>query len=135
MRSVVVVLPASICAAMPMFLILSSGTVRAIKIPKLLPSVMRERLVRFRHAVYVVPLLDGAAPHVRGVIQLVGQLFRHSLFGPGPGVQNDPADSEAGTPYLRHFDGHLIVGAAHPPRLHFEQWLGILHGLLEQLQR
>src|ERR1700733_13422954 len=135
MRSVVVVLPASICAAMPMFLILSSGTVRAIKIPKLLPSVMRERLVGFRHAVYVVPLLDGAAPHVRGVIQLVGQLFRHSLFGPGPGGQNDPADGKARTPYLRPLVGRRIVGCPLPPRLHFEQWLGIPHSLLEQLQR
>jgi hypothetical protein len=34
MRSVVVVLPASMWAAMPMFLILSSGTVRAIKVLK-----------------------------------------------------------------------------------------------------
>ena len=32
-------------------------------------------------------------------------------------------------------DRDLIVGSAHPPRLHFQKRLGVLHGLLEQFQR
>ena len=55
--------------------------------------------------------------------------------GRDAGVGNEPAHRQRRTPVLRHFDRHLIVGAAHAPRLHFEQRLGVLHGLLESLQR
>src|SRR5438105_152903 len=124
MRSVVVVLPASIWAAMPMFLILSSGTVRGIK----LPPVMRESFVGFRHAVDVVPFFDGPAAHVRGIVQFVCKLVGHALVGAPARVQYDPADRKTGTPVLRHFDGHLVIGAANPPRLHLEHRLAVLDG-------
>src|SRR5437660_9259447 len=124
---------------MPMFLILSSGVVLAINglnpSPFLLPPVMRESLVGFGHAVDVVFLLDRAAAHVGGVVKLVGQFFGHALFGAAAGIGDDPAHGERNAPVLRYFDGHLIVGAAHAPRLDFEQRLGILHRLLESLER
>src|SRR5579871_5854898 len=113
MRSVVVVLPASMWAAMPMFLILSSGTVRGIKILSyrtnhrlpgknaVLPTVVRESFVGFRHAVNVIPFLDRAAAKIRGVIQFVGQLFGHALFRTRAGLRHDPANRQAGAAILR----------------------------------
>src|SRR5260370_35890433 len=133
MRSVVVVLPASICAAMPMFLILSSGTVRGI-CKKLylytlclfvLPAIMRERLVSFRHAMHVVALLDGAATEVRRVVQFVGQFVRHAFFRATAGVAQDPANGKARAAVLRYFDRNLIIRAAYAAGFYFEQWLGI----------
>src|SRR6266849_3763440 len=104
MRSVVVVFPASMCAAIPMFLILSSGTVLAIK---KLPAIMCERFVRFGHAMHVVALLDRAATHIRGIVQLVGELLRHTFLRTRPRVDQNPADGQTGPPVLRHLDGHL----------------------------
>src|ERR1035438_9709249 len=96
---------------------------------------MRKRLIRLRHAVNVVPFLDRAAPHVGGIVQLVGQLLRHTFFRTRAGLRDDPADRQACAAIIRHLDGHLVVGAAHAPRLHFQQRLDILDSLLEQLQR
>src|SRR5258707_15118270 len=107
MRSVVVVLPASIWAMMPMFLQRSNGTVlgtiflysfwalksvvsrqslvvgsqaQGSESVALLPPVMRERLVCFRHSVYIFFLLDGGAFAIGGIEQLVCQLVNHSFF-------------------------------------------------------
>src|SRR5579864_5552729 len=175
MRSVVVVLPASMWAMMPMFLHRSNGTVlgtalllpsglqtrfchpeatcfsspeelRAINpalLAKLLtrafaaslPPVMRERLVGFRHAMYIFFLLDGGAAAIGGIQQLVAQLVNHSLFAARPGIGNDPADRQRRPPVGIHFHRHLIVRAAHAPGFHFEQRLRVFHRLLEQLQR
>src|SRR5207247_3489582 len=96
MRSVVVVLPASMWAMMPMFRVLSSEYCRSTsssafflsaymrrggpgsgpplrRIP--LPAVMRERLVGLRHLVLVFPLLLGRAVVVVGVLELGGAVF------------------------------------------------------------
>src|SRR5579863_6824900 len=128
-------------AMMPMFLIFSIGTVRAITKPYVaktttaLPAVMRESLVRFRHAVNVILLLDRSATHVGGVGQLICQLVGHSLLRPAAGVLQNPTDRQADPAVLGNLDGHLIVGTAHAPCLHFEQRLGVLHRLFEKLQR
>src|ERR1700751_3099826 len=44
-----------------------------------LPAVVRERLVRFRHAVHIFLLLDRSAARVGGVNQFVRQLVHHGL--------------------------------------------------------
>src|SRR6266852_2125804 len=121
MRSVVVVLPASICAMMPMFLHRSSGTVldtafflsslrdscslatepvkslsfsspQPMKIR--LPAIVREGLVGRGHAVYVFFLFNGCATVVAGVQQFVAQLVDHTLFGPATGISDQPADRQ-----------------------------------------
>ena len=51
------------------------------------------------------------------------------------GVDQNPADGQARAPVLRNFDRNLVVGAAHAAGLHFEQRLGVLDGLLEDLER
>src|SRR5712692_2600840 len=100
-------------AMMPIFLIFSIGTVRMKtwlwgvgsgwweNLPPTsyrLPPVMSECFVRLRHSVNVVLFLNGAAAHVGGVGQFVGQLVRHSLVGPGARVLQYPADGQTGSP-------------------------------------
>src|SRR5579884_1405494 len=95
MRSVVVVLPASMWAMMPIFLILSSPTVRAIKsnfAAKFLPPVVREGSVGLGHAVYVVLFLNRSAAHVGGVVQFIRKFFRHALVGAAACILQDPAN-------------------------------------------
>src|SRR5260370_32371337 len=96
MRSVVVVLPASMWAMMPMFRIFSIGTVRAISTAYRLPPVVREGFIRLRHSVHIVLLLNRSAAHVRGVVQFVRQLVGHAFFRARPGVDQNPADRQAG---------------------------------------
>src|SRR5208282_3552440 len=158
MRSVVVVLPASMWAMMPMFLQRSNGTVlgttlnsfwgseiidypvetrlAASHTPPMasLPSVMRERLIRFRHAMHIFFLLDGSAFAVRSIEQLVRQLFDHSFFAATARIAHDPADRQRRPAVGSDFDRHLIVRAADAPRFHFEQRLRVLHRLGKQLQ-
>src|SRR5215469_4142611 len=147
MRSVVVVLPASMCAMMPIFLQRSNGTVLATAFCSSfwgsenqpsrywLPPVMCKRLVGFRHAVNVFLLLDRGAAVVGGVEQFIAQLVDHALLAASSGVGNQPADSQRGAPVGIHFHRNLVVGAPHAAGLHFEQGLRVLHRLLEQLQR
>src|SRR5437763_3029337 len=90
MRSVNVVLPASMCAAIPMFRVRSSGNFRsgefgfaaaglrsiaavAIK----LPAEMRKRAVGLRHFVSVFAFLNCVALSGGGVFNLVCQCLRH----------------------------------------------------------
>src|SRR5215469_8462967 len=55
-----------------------------------LPPVMRERLVRFRHAVDVLFFLDGGSTAVRRVQQLIAQLVNNALFTAGTSVSDNP---------------------------------------------
>src|SRR5207253_3647923 len=135
MRSVVVVLPASIWAMMPILRQRSNGTVRGILSLYSLPPVMREGLVGFRHAVDVFFLFHGRALAVGGIEQLIGQLVGHAFFAAPAAVTDEPADSQRSTPVGIHFHRHLIVGAAYAPRLHFQQRLHVFHGFLEELER
>src|SRR5688572_14606920 len=103
MRSVVVVLPASMCAMIPMFRVLASWAVLAIsyssllrvrvRVPGLqhleaprgpptagagaLPAVVREGLVRLGHLVRVLAPLDGGTEAVARVEQLVHEALGH----------------------------------------------------------
>ena len=55
------------------------------------------------------------------------------ILGSAARVGDNPAHGQRGAAILRNFDRHLIIGAAHAPRLHFEQRLGVLNSLLEGL--
>src|SRR5688572_20497856 len=106
MRSVVVVLPASMCAMMPMFRVRLSGVCRGIAADscwlrasgfglQVLPAVVGKRLVRFRHPVRVLALLHGAAAEIRRIEELVGELLLHGLaVAAGIRVAHQPADAE-----------------------------------------
>src|ERR1039458_7802395 len=123
MRSVVVVLPASMCAMIPMFRQRFSGIVRATVsishsasekpcgVFKLvstssgqlldpcslaLPAVMRERLVGLGHAMHIFLLLHRRAAPIGGVQQFGGQLLHHALLAARAAKSHQPADGERG---------------------------------------
>src|SRR5713226_181695 len=99
------------------------------------PPVMRERLVRFRHAVHVFLLLHRSAARIRRINQLIRELVHHRLTRALPRILQQPANRQRLPAERIHFHRNLIVGAAHAPRLHFQHRLHVLDGLLENLQR
>src|SRR6476659_2138467 len=118
MRSVVVVLPASMCAMIPMLRTRSSPMRDAVVLISLsvLPAIVGEGLVGLRHPVDVVLFLVSAALLVERVHQLACQLVAHVLLAPVPGELDDPANRERAGTALRHLDRHLVVGATDAAR-------------------
>src|SRR5256885_16847309 len=117
MRSVVVVLPASMCAMMPMLRSLArAASAAATVIPtssrwSVLPAVMREGLVGLCHLVRVLAPLYRGTEAVARVEQLVHQPLDHGLLPTGPRVRDEPAQAKGGGPGGAHPDRHLIGGA------------------------
>src|SRR5688500_9597015 len=113
MRSVVVVLPASMCAMMPMLrtLLRSVSTSCATGVPPgksgakggvngcrecrpaasahRLPAVVGERAVRLGHLVGVLAALDRGTEAVRRVEDLVGETLGHRLLATRLGVARE----------------------------------------------
>src|SRR5215210_8553732 len=119
MRSVVVVLPASMWAMIPMFRTRSSAIACCVTANfssfssvSSLPAVVREGLVRLRHAVDVVLLLECAALLVERVEDLADQLRAHPLLAALARVLDEPADRERPGAPRRHLDGNLVVRTA-----------------------
>src|SRR3989338_7548248 len=154
MRSVVVVLPASMCAMMPMLRVFSSEYCRSTSSPALssymrrggsacapllvgplLPAVMRERLVGLRHLVVVLTLLHSGAAVVGRVEELRRQLLGHRALGPAPCGADDPAHRERRPTVRPHLDGDLVRGAADAPRLDLDGRLHVVDRGLEHLER
>src|ERR1700674_1478411 len=152
MRSVDVVFPASMCAIIPMLRVSSSLTALPI-VPETaffsparvatasltettypLPAVMRERLVRFRHAVHVFLLLHRPAARIRRINQFIRELVHHRLARALPRILQQPANRQRLPAERIHFHRNLVVRAAHAPRFHFQQRLHVLDGFLENLQ-
>src|SRR5262249_277884 len=135
------VLPASMCAMMPMFRVLFNGTCLGIFYVLLrstfeLPPIVGERLVRLCHAMRVFALLHGPAAKLRRVEELAAQLLLQRLAVAARAcVADQPADAERQAAVRIHFDRHLIVAAADAPRLHLETRLDVVDRLLEHLDR
>src|ERR1700680_726579 len=94
MRSVVVVLPASMWAMIPMFRVFSRGKARAATATAMSVTEMREGLVRLGHLVGVFFALDRCPDAVGRIHELAGELLGHALAAPSPGVADDPAPRE-----------------------------------------
>src|SRR5213594_602369 len=115
MRSVVVVLPASMWAMIPMFRVRASGysrMTRALPAPPVrltvsraacatltssaavatrLPPVVGERLVRFRHLVHVLPPFHRRSLPGGRAQELAGHGIGHRVLAPMPSVVHRPA--------------------------------------------
>src|SRR5207245_4085518 len=158
MRSVDVVFPASMCAMIPMLRVSSSLNALPIapvtaffspvrvatasltkttySLPALfLPTIVRERLVRFRHAVHIFLLLHRSAARICRIDQLIRELVYHGLASAFPRILQQPANRQRLPPERVHFHRNLIVRSTHAPRLYFQQRLHVLDGFLENLQR
>src|SRR5882762_1111604 len=84
-----------------------------------LPAIMRECLVRFRHAVHVFLLLHRPAARIGRINQLIRELVHHRLARALPRILQQPANRQR----------------LPAERLHFQQRLHVLDGLLENFQR
>src|SRR4051812_17451537 len=120
MRSVVVVLPASMCAMIPMLRVLASwASLLAITSPlrfgpcsgagdrpvhpwaagasgRASPAVVRECLVRLGHLVGVLAALDRGTQTVAGVEQLVHEALGHRLLPAGSAFLDQPVQVPGG---------------------------------------
>src|SRR5690349_2641442 len=116
MRSVDVVLPASMCAMIPILRVSSSLYARpmvpaaflspgriataSLTIPpnpfpySFLPAVMREGFVGFRHAVHIFLLLDGPAARIGRVDQFIRQPVHHRFACTLPRILQQPPNRQ-----------------------------------------
>src|SRR5215207_3670759 len=120
------------CAMIPMLRTRSSATREAVVLISPLPAVVREGLVRLRHPVDVVLLLERAALRVDRVHQLARDLLLHPLLAPLARELDEPADRERARTALRHLDRHLVVRAADAASADLEHRR---HGLDRGLER
>src|ERR1700751_4500826 len=137
MRSVVVVLPASMCAMMPMLrtLVRSVSTSCATAVfplfrllgllfqlrpavsdvaaggsgpPRHLPAVVRECPVRLGHLVGVLTPFDGGTQAIARIEDLVGETLDHRLLSARLREADQPAQRQRGRPFGADLDGHLV---------------------------
>src|SRR5690606_26279620 len=99
------------------------------------PAVVRERLVRIRHAVGFLALLDRAAAILGSVDQLGRQLARHRVLAALARRLDQPAHRQRHAARLAHFDRDLVGGATDAARLHLDGGRDVAQRLLDQLQR
>src|SRR5918998_5945157 len=113
MRSVVVVLPASMCAMIPIFLTRRSGVFLATDtaISPSLPSVMCECPVSLGHPVRIFPALYARANVILGVKNLTGQPTAHRLLPARPGKADHPSQGQRVRPARVHLDRNLVSSA------------------------
>src|SRR5688500_5915714 len=165
MRSVVVVLPASMCAMIPMFRVLASWAMSAIayssffrvrvRVPGitrafppaagtgarrapagvLLPAVVREGLVGLGHLVRVLAPLDGGTEAVARVEQLVHEALGHRLLAAGPAVLDQPAEAERGAAGGADLDRDLVGRATDTAAADLEGRLHVVQRALERDDR
>src|ERR1700691_3140966 len=112
MRSVVVVLPASMWAMIPMFLTRSSAILfSATATSSPLPAIVRKGLVGLRHAIHVVLALESVPLLLERIEDLTRKLVLHVLFPALTRVGHDPAQCKCTSAPLRHLHRHLVVRA------------------------
>src|SRR3984957_845849 len=142
MRSVVVVLPASICAMIPMFRTLARSAavwVATLSVLRtrfsVLPAVMREGLVGLRHLVCVLAALDACPEAVAGVEQLVHEPLGHRLLPTLARVGHQPAQGERGGARGAHLHGNLVGRAADAAAADLERRLDVVERALKRHYR
>src|SRR4051812_48375549 len=100
-----------------------------------LEPVMREGLVRFRHAMDLFPLLHRTATALGRFLQFARQPHGHGFLAALLRRFADPAHCERDAPHGTHFDRHLVVRAANAAAFYFDDRLHVLHRLAEDLDR
>src|SRR5947199_8084535 len=138
-RSVIVVLPASICAAIPMFRVRSSGNLRFGEFGPAaadfffssvaginLPAEMRKRAIRLRHFMRVFAFLDRVALTCRCVLDFLSERLRHRHALASVRVLDDPTRRQRNLARGRHFQWDLISRATDPTRFYFQARTNVL---------
>src|SRR5215210_728407 len=133
MRSVVVVLPASMWAMMPMFLTLLSGVFLATETAmiSLSPPIVRECPIGFRHPVRILTPLDARPDVILRVQDLAGQPAAHRLLPARPRVADHPTQRQRVRTPRDHLDRHLVRRPADPAALHLDAWPDVLQRVVQ----
>src|SRR3982751_5041175 len=100
---------------------------------RVLPAIVRERLVRVGHAVRVFLLLHRVALALRRGDHLGGQLLGHRLLVAVARVADQPAHREGRAALRTDLDRHLIRGAADATALDLDDRLEVGERLLEDV--
>src|SRR3954462_4100028 len=156
MRSVVVVLPASMCAMMPMLRTLLRSVVMSTATESLFlrgrylgcerrtptrgavfpsqrsPAVVGEGLVGLGHLVGVLALLHSGTEAVGGVEDLVHQALGHRLLPTVRGVPDQPPQRERRAACSLDLDRDLVRRATDAAGLHLDRRLHVVHGALQR---
>src|SRR6476661_6536421 len=160
MRSVVVVLPASMCAMMPMLRTLLRSVVMSTATESLFlrgrkrlgcgrrtsvwgtvfpsrrsPAVVGEGLVGLGHLVGVLALLHSGTEAVGGVEDLVHQALGHRLLATGGRVADEPAQRQRGAAVGLDLDRHLVGRTADAAGLDLDGRLDVVERALERDDR
>src|SRR5882672_1857631 len=147
MRSVVVLLPASMCAEMPIFRYRSIGVLRGIKPSQCfrarraraaviyLESEVREGLVRLGHPVHFLALLHCAAAAFRRFHQFPGQAQWHRFLAALLGRFTQPAHCQRHPAHRPDFHRNLVVGTADATALYLDHRLDVRKCLGEHFER
>src|SRR3712207_1311521 len=164
MRSVVVVLPASMCAMIPMLRVLARvALVSAMALSSVVrsaggssgggpdrppaagaglrpagvhsPAVVREGLVRLGHLVGVLAALDRGSQTVARVEQLVHEALGHRLLATGPAVLDQPTQAEGGAARGADLDRDLVGRTTDAAAADLEGRLDVVQRALEQIGR
>src|SRR5512140_675250 len=102
-------------------------------LPIALPPIVRERLVRIRHAVRIVLLLYAVPLTLARRYHLGRQLLRHALLAALARVLHEPPHSQRRPALGPNLDGHLIGRAANTPALYLDHRLDVLQRRLEHV--
>src|SRR6478735_173383 len=98
-----------------------------------LPAIVRERLVRVRHAVRVLILLHRIAYALRRRDHFGGQLLGHRLLVAVARVADQPTHRERRAALRTHLDRHLVRRTADAAALHLDDRLQVRQRLLEDV--
>jgi hypothetical protein len=101
----------------------------------ILPTIVGERSVGFRHPVSVFLLFYRSTAIARRVDNFRRQFFFHRFFCSSACRIDEPAHAERNTPLRPHFYRDLIGRAADPPGANFNGGTSILDGTLKHPER
>src|SRR5690625_3860550 len=146
MRSVAVVLPASMWAMIPMLRTLARSILRrSVAIVVCcrfllagglgLPAVVRERPVGFGHSVHVLAALHTGAEAVGGIEELIHQALGHAFFPARAGVVDQPAQGKGVAPSGTDLDRNLVRRATDTAAADLEGGLDVVQGAFERDDR
>src|SRR5579871_2192274 len=103
--------------------------------PPELPAVVREGLVRLRHAMRILALAHRGAAILYGIHQLMGEPECHGLLAAIAGGLDHPAHRQCLAARRANFNRNLIRSTTHASRLHLDDRLDVVERRGEDLDR
>src|SRR5690554_332787 len=96
---------------------------------------MRERLVRFCHAVHIFALLDRSTFAISGIHDFACQTGSHALLTTLGGIIYQPTHGQSSTTARAYFHRHLVRGTTDTTGFHFDDWANCIQRFFEVFHR